>query len=143
MVKLTINIMENMTYNTLSDSQVLLLRLVANIVEEVVVMVDGQVVAESAATVAEEYVVTVAGFDVAMVAGFYCCHGCCVCCCQGCSCTCLRFSKCLFPSSELFADNEKNCYDTAFNVALKFVEFLLHCKSCKLCPRVIFSALGR
>lgn len=107
MVKLTINIMENMTYNTLSDSQVLLLRLVANIVEEVVVMVDGQVVAESAATVAEEYVVTVAGFDVAMVAGFYCCHGCCVCCCQGCSCTCLQFSKFLFPSSELFADNKK------------------------------------
>lgn len=56
-------------------------------------------------SVAEEYVVTIAGFDAALVAGFYCCHGCCVCCCQGCSC--LRFLKCLFPSSEFFADNEK------------------------------------
>lgn len=56
-------------------------------------------------SVAKEYVVTIAGFDAAVVAGFYCCHGCCVCCCQGCSC--LWFLKCLFPSSEFFADNEK------------------------------------
>lgn len=64
----------------------------------------------------------VAGFNAAMVTGFYCCHGCCVC--------------CGVSSSEFFADN-KHCYDTAFNVALKFVDFVLHCNSKKLCPWVI------
>lgn len=56
-------ILENMTYNTLSNSHVLLMRLVAIVVEEWGVMVPEQVVAESTVTVAEHGVVTVAGFD--------------------------------------------------------------------------------
>lgn len=56
-------ILENMTYNTLSNSHVLLMRLVAIVVEEWGVMVPEQVVAESTVTVAEHGVVTVPGFD--------------------------------------------------------------------------------
>lgn len=56
-------ILENMTYNTLSNSHVLLMRLVAIVVEEWGVMVPEQVVAESTVTVAEHGVVTVSGFD--------------------------------------------------------------------------------
>lgn len=49
---------------------------------------------------------------------------------------------CGVSSSEFFADN-KHCYDTAFNVALKFVDFVLHCNSKQIVSMGHFSALGR